>query len=116
VTKYERSIRTSGKTPPKISPRDREYSPVHNKNWGANGECSPEISLRSKQPTSIFRKWKQEGVFEELMYQLRDSVQKSYNRKLPSLGIIIKALEAYEHLPLLTVRNAKLTEVRKSKE
>ena len=49
------------------------------------------------------------------MYQLRDSVRKSYNRKFPSLGII-KALEAYEHLPLLTVRNAELTEVRKSKE
>ena len=43
----------------KISPRDREHPTVHNKNWGANGECSLEISLRSKQSTSIFRKWKQ---------------------------------------------------------
>ena len=43
----------------KISPRDCEYPTVHNKNWGANGECSLEISLRSKQSTSIFRKWKQ---------------------------------------------------------
>ena len=35
-----------------------------------------------------FRKWKQEGVFEDLMYRLRDSVRKSYGRKSPSLGII----------------------------
>lgn len=49
------------------------------------------------------------------MCRLRDSVRKSYDRKSPSLGSI-KALEAYEHLPLLTVRNTELTEVRKSKE
>ena len=48
----------------------------------------PEISLRGKQFTSIFRKWKQERVFEELMYRLRDPVRKSYGKKSPSLGII----------------------------
>ena len=33
------------------------------------------------------------------MCRLRDSVRKSYDRKSPSLGSI-KALEAYEHLPI----------------
>ena len=46
-----------------------------------------------------FRKWKQEGVFEELMYQLRDLVRKSCGRKFPSPSII-KTLEVYEHLTM----------------
>lgn len=38
----------------KSSPRDFVYPTVHNKNGGANGECSPEISLRGRQSTFIF--------------------------------------------------------------
>lgn len=36
-----------------------------------------------------FRKWKSEGVFEELMHHLRDVVRKSYGKAVsPSVGLI----------------------------
>jgi hypothetical protein len=55
-----------------------------------------EISLHGKQFTSIFRKWKQEGVFEELMYrQSENPIEKISESWYNRLGEAHEALTMY---------------------
>ena len=83
--KYSRNQRTETKT---FFTGDDKCDDVYNKDRlsmaSAFKEFGPYQTLYF-----YFRKWKLEGIFEQLMHHLRDSVRKAFGRAMsPSIGLI----------------------------